>query len=66
MILLNNLGLILVLFGPIKFPASENILLEAVDAAGTGKYLRSNLLKKCQDSSIIVLNKMAICVIEIY
>ena len=50
MILLNNLGLILVLFGPIKFPASENILLEAVDAAGTGKYLRANLLKKCQDS----------------
>jgi len=50
MILLNNLGLILVLFGPIKFPASENILSEAVDAAGTGKYLRANLLKKCQDS----------------
>ena len=65
MILLNNLGLILVLFGPIKFPASENILSEP-DAAGTGRYLCANLLKKCQDSSIIVLNKMAICVIEIY
>ncbi|GET51601.1 hypothetical protein RIR_jg34432.t1 [Rhizophagus irregularis DAOM 181602=DAOM 197198] len=33
------------LFGPIILLASENILSDAVDNAGIGKYLRANILK---------------------
>jgi hypothetical protein len=44
-IFLNNSGFMFTLFGPIILPASENILSDAVDDAGIGKYLRANILK---------------------